>query len=74
MVHISNAVVDEIAILVLFCCNFRATICEVKRLPPFEPNDYLLETQKDKGNNQWEIYAWAVGEIMSKSSGLPKHN
>ena len=40
-------------------------------LPPFLPNDYLLETHKDKGASKWEIYAWAVRDVMSKASGKP---
>jgi hypothetical protein len=41
-------------------------------LPDFIPNDYLFETHKDKGTEKWEIYAWAVRDIMSKTSGLKK--
>lgn len=37
----------------------------MKVLPPFIPNDYLFETHKDKGREKWEIYAWAVREVMA---------
>lgn len=40
--------------------------------PPFIPNDYLFETHKDKGKEKWEIFAWAVRDIMAKESGLEK--
>ena len=40
--------------------------------PIFIPNDYLYETHKDKGNEKWEIYAWAIRDIFSKASGKPK--
>ena len=40
-------------------------------LPPFKPNKYLFETHKDKGKEEWEIYAWAVRDVMSKVSGKP---
>jgi hypothetical protein len=41
-------------------------------LPLFVPNEYLYETHKDKGTEKWEIYAWAVRDIIAKSSGKPK--
>lgn len=40
-------------------------------MPDFEPNEYLFETHKDKGEEKWEIFAWAVRDAMSKASGLP---
>lgn len=36
-------------------------------LPVFQPNDYLFETHKDKGNEKWEIYAWAVRHAMARA-------
>ena len=44
--------------------------CEVFELPAFVPNEYLFETHADKGNDRWEIMAWAVRDAMSKASGL----
>lgn len=38
--------------------------CKVVCLPDFEPNEYLFETHKDKGAHRWEIYAWAIRDIM----------
>jgi len=35
-------------------------------MPVFEPNEYLLETFKDKGDAPWEIYAWAAREALAK--------
>ena len=37
------------------------------------PNEYLYKTHADKGKEQWEIYAWAVRDAMSKASGFPKY-
>jgi len=36
-------------------------------MPPFEPNEYLFEKHADKGNERWEIFAWAVRDAMMKS-------
>ena len=34
-------------------------------LPPLKPTKYLLETHKDKGKSDWEIFAWATREVMA---------
>lgn len=48
--------------------------CDVIELPPFIPNDYLFEQHSNKGDDKWEIYAWAVREAMSQASGLEKND
>lgn len=40
-------------------------------MPDFEPNEHMYETHKDKGEERWEVYAWAVRDAMSKACGLP---
>ena len=42
----------------------------VKVLPPFLPNQYLFEHHQDKGKEEWEIFAWAIRDIMSKVGDL----
>jgi hypothetical protein len=54
----------------LICCNWW-NACQRYEMPTFIPNDYLFETHKDKGRNKAEIFAWAVRDAMSKTSGLP---
>jgi 1-acyl-sn-glycerol-3-phosphate acyltransferase len=44
--------------------------CTVNILPDFQPNEYLFETHKDKGKERWEIYAWAVRDIMMKAGNF----
>ena len=39
---------------------------QMKVLPDFEPNEYLFETHADKGKERWQIFAWAVRDIMAK--------
>lgn len=53
-----------LAILNLCLCCFT---CVLTILPDFEPNEYLFETHKDKGKERWEIYAWAIREIIQKN-------
>jgi len=39
---------------------------DVNLMPDFEPNEYLFRTHADKGKERWEIFAWAVRDIMAK--------
>jgi hypothetical protein len=41
--------------------------CTVNILPDFTPNEYLFEQHKDKGEERWEIYAWAVRDMMMRA-------
>ena len=54
----------------LKCCFFKTNDCTVTHLPIFVPNDYLYKTHADKGKEKWEIYAWAIRDIMMKAGGL----
>ena len=38
-------------------------------LPVFKPNDYLFEKHADKGE-RWEVFAWAVRDVMLKTGGF----
>jgi len=42
----------------------------MKILPPLMPNEYLFNEHKDKGNEKWEILAWAVRDAMSQAGPL----
>ena len=44
--------------------------CEVNILPNFKPNEYLFETHREKGQERWEIYAWAVRDIIVEQGGF----
>ena len=60
---------------VLFCaCSFDIIRAEVVVYPVFQPNDYLYEKHKDKGEEKWEIYAWACRDLISKVGGFGKHD
>ena len=65
-------VINFIELIILTFSSPQISDCFVDELPPFVPNDYLFEHHKDKGESKWEIYAWAVRDVMSKVSGKPK--
>jgi len=48
--------------------------CSVKVnvMPDFTPNEYLFETHKDQGKERWEIYAWAMRDVMCKAGKFEK--
>ena len=60
----------EFMALVIIQLSWSCITCNVIELPEFEPNEYLFETFKDKGKERWEIYAWAVREIMKEAGDL----
>jgi len=45
----------------------------MKILPPMMPNEYLFNEHKDKGEEKWEIFAWAVRDAMSLAGPLEKN-
>ena len=46
-----------------WCCFHTEVVC----LPEFEPNEYLFTKHADKGADRWEIYAWAIRDILCKN-------
>ena len=60
----------EILPLAILQLSWFCIRCNILELPEFEPNEYLFETHKDKGKDRWEIYAWAVHEIMKEAGNL----
>lgn len=55
-------------------CHYAEITVEVQILPAFQPNEYLWKTHADKGKEKWEIYAWAVRDLISKVGGFGKHD
>ena len=41
-------------------------------LPAFSPNEYMYETHADKGDEKWEIFAWAIRDLLAKRGGFGK--
>ena len=53
-----------------FCYGLYSVTVHI--LPPFVPNEYLLKKHADKGSEEWEIFAWAVRDIMAKFGNFRK--
>ena len=54
-------------------CFWKSSECTLTHLPIFVPNDYLYTTHADKGKEKWEIYAWAIRDIMAKVGDFKLH-
>mmetsp|Transcript_11024 Transcript_11024/g.18429 ORF Transcript_11024/g.18429 Transcript_11024/m.18429 type:complete len:155 (+) Transcript_11024:918-1382(+) len=64
----------EVLVLAILQLSWSCLTCTIIEMPDFEPNEYLFETHKDKGKEQWEVYAWAVRDAMLKVSTLKECN
>jgi hypothetical protein len=69
-IHVSNEIITDPILIIFFACNLLPSIAEVTHYPLFEPNEYLWETHANKGQQKWEIYAWALRDMILKDTGL----
>ena len=62
-----NPAIDSIPLIPLIILTLSVPYgihCEVNILPEFKPNDFLFEKHQYKGDERWEIFAWAVRDII----------
>lgn len=52
--------------------HFGFNLAVMHIMPPFVPNQYMLDKHSDKGEYDWEIYAWCVRDAMCKAGGFSK--
>lgn len=60
----------EMLPLVILHLSWACFSCDVNVLPDFQPNEYLFEKYKEKGEERWEIYAWAVRDVIIKTGNF----
>lgn len=41
-------------------------------MPPFTPNNIMLQKCADKGKADWEIFAWCVRDAIAKKGSFTK--
>ena len=70
----ANEVMQDHIVMILGSCNLLPTFVKVTLYPVFEPTEYLWRQHADKGQSKWEIYAWAVRDLISQHTGLPPCN
>jgi hypothetical protein len=59
-------------LIVLLLSNLGFTISTLYIMPPFVPNQYMLDLHQDKGLYDWEIYAWCVRDAIAKAGSFEK--
>ena len=62
--------VMEMLPLMIGCLSLCCFTCEVCIMPDFQPNQYLFDRHADKGSERWEVYAWALRDVMAKTAGF----
>ena len=61
-------------LMIMLMSSLELITCNLTLMPEFTPNTFMLEKHADKGKEPWEIYAWCVRDLISKTSGLPKND
>ena len=74
MVHPAIESLSEAMTTIFLACSFSIIKAEVVVYPVFQPTDYLFEHHKDRGDEKWEVYAWACRDLIAKVGGFGKHD
>ena len=67
-------VLDLTVLMILLCSRLTFVTSTLTIMPPFMPNKKMLQLHRDKGEKDWEVYAWCLRDAIAKSSGLPKED
>jgi hypothetical protein len=60
------------SLLILQLSDITPVVSTLFIMPPFVPNQWMLDTHQDKGTFDWEIFAWCVRDAMAKAGGFEK--
>jgi hypothetical protein len=63
----TNESPDYGLILPLMMADLMPSISTLHIMPPFVPNRHMLEAHGDKGDYDWEIYAWCLRDAVAKA-------
>lgn len=64
--------VMEFLPLGIFQLSWTCFRCDLTVLPDFQPTEYLFETHANQGRERWEIFAWAIRDIMCHHGAFEK--
>lgn len=68
----TNEAIDLPNLLALMFANLGFSLSTLYIMPPFVPNQWMLDNHGDKGLYDWEIYAWCVHDAIAKTGRLEK--
>lgn len=61
-------------LLIIYLSSFSMFNLKLTIMPEFTPTEWMLDNRKDKGLENWEIYAECVREAMAKQGGFTIDN
>ena len=64
-VHLTHSVLDNSVTIIMLLSEITIRKVTINIMPPFTPNDLMLKMHADKGNEDWEIYAWCVRDAIA---------
>lgn len=62
--------IDLVDCIILWICTPTFYLSTLYIMPPFVPNQYMLDKYSDKGQYDWEIYAWCLRDAIAKQGGF----
>ena len=66
----TNDIIGFGDLIVLLLSDLSWTTSTLYIMPPFVPNQYMLDKHDDKGQFDWEIYAWCLRDAIAKTGGF----
>ena len=66
------SILDIYVLVIMLLSEIAFRKCTIHIMPPFEPNDEMLMLHEDKGETDWEIYAWCLRDAISKVGNFEK--
>ena len=61
-------------LLILYYSSLAMNHLQFTILPEFTPTQWMLDNHRDKGSQDWEIYAECVREVLARHGGFYREN
>ena len=66
----TNDIIDFTDLCILMFSDVQWITSTLYIMPPFVPNQFMLDKHDDKGKFDWEIYAWCLREAIIKTGNF----
>ena len=68
--RITYSILDMPVLFIMLMSELACRTATLHIMPPFTPNDAMLNIHKDKGTEDWEIYAWCLRDAIAKAGNF----
>ena len=68
--RITYSILDMPVLFIMLMSELACRTATLHIMPPFTPNDAMLNLHKDKGKEDWEIYAWCLRDAIAKAGNF----